>query len=89
LFVVVFPLLAFTAHLTAVLETDSVHPANAMHCDNTSPLWYVTYHLPESGLHLNFIFCLFQASSLGLRRRSYCLIYTLLCSVCGDGSSYS
>ncbi|KAI9507250.1 hypothetical protein F5148DRAFT_1309864 [Russula earlei] len=39
LFVVAFPLLAFTAHLTAVLKTNSVHPANAMHCDNTYPLW--------------------------------------------------
>jgi len=38
LFVVAFPLLAFTAHLTVVLKTDSVHPANAMHCDNTSPV---------------------------------------------------
>ncbi|KAI0252862.1 hypothetical protein BJV78DRAFT_1305335 [Lactifluus subvellereus] len=39
LFVIVFPVLAFTAHLTAVLKTHSVQPMNDLHCDNTSPLW--------------------------------------------------
>ncbi|KAN0111790.1 hypothetical protein V8E52_008170 [Russula decolorans] len=38
-FVVVVPLLAFTAYLVAVLKTDSVHPVSDLHCDNTSPLW--------------------------------------------------
>jgi hypothetical protein len=41
LFVVVVPLLTFTAFLVAVLKTDSVHPASDLHCDITSPLWYV------------------------------------------------
>ncbi|KAI0293998.1 hypothetical protein BC826DRAFT_362447 [Russula brevipes] len=39
LFVVVFPLLAFSAYLVAVLKTDSVHPVTDLHCDNSSPLW--------------------------------------------------
>lgn len=38
-FVIVVPLLAFTAYLVAVLKTDSVHPVSDMHCDNSSPLW--------------------------------------------------
>ena len=46
-FVVAFPLLAFTAHLVAVLKTDSVHPVNDLHCDNTSPLWYDSQLSPE------------------------------------------
>lgn len=41
LFVVVVPLLTFTAFLVAVLKTDSVHPESDLHCDVTSPLWYV------------------------------------------------
>ncbi len=28
-------------------KTNSVHPMNDMHCDNTSPLWYDNYHLPD------------------------------------------
>ncbi|KAF8480266.1 hypothetical protein DFH94DRAFT_741603 [Russula ochroleuca] len=39
LFVVVVPLLTFTAFLVAVLKTDSVHPVSDLHCDVTSPLW--------------------------------------------------
>jgi len=39
LFVVVVPLLSFTAYLVAILKTDSVHPANDLHCDITYPLW--------------------------------------------------
>jgi hypothetical protein len=35
---VVFPLLAFSAYLVAVLKTDSVHPVTDLHCDNSSPL---------------------------------------------------
>ncbi|KAI0284623.1 hypothetical protein BGY98DRAFT_947825 [Russula aff. rugulosa BPL654] len=38
-FVIVVPLLAFTAYLVAVLKTDSVHPGSDLHCDSTSPLW--------------------------------------------------
>ncbi|KAH9985623.1 hypothetical protein BJV74DRAFT_552676 [Russula compacta] len=38
-FVIIFPSLAFTAYLVAVLKTNSVQPMNDMHCDNTSPLW--------------------------------------------------
>ncbi|KAI0305306.1 hypothetical protein B0F90DRAFT_1815539 [Multifurca ochricompacta] len=39
LFVVVFPVLASTAHLVVVLKLDSVRPMNDLRCDVTSPLW--------------------------------------------------
>ena len=54
-FVVVVPLLAFTAYLVAVLKTDSVHPVSDLHCDNTSPLWYVGCRLPVCVSHHIFI----------------------------------
>ncbi|TFY77593.1 hypothetical protein EWM64_g6421 [Hericium alpestre] len=37
--VVVYPALAFTAHLTVLLKLDAVKPSNDMHCDATDPLW--------------------------------------------------
>ena len=55
LFVIVIPSLAFTAYLVAVLKTDSVHPVSDLHCDNTSPLWYVGCHLPGCVSHLIFV----------------------------------
>lgn len=41
MFVVVVPLLSFTAYSVAVFKTDSVHPVGELHCDIASPLWYV------------------------------------------------
>ena len=60
LFVVVVPLLSFTAYLVAILKTDSVHPVNALHCDISFPLWYVLVSSPV----LRFTYL--NLSSLGL-----------------------
>jgi hypothetical protein len=54
-FVIVVPFLAFAAYLVAVLKTDSVHPVSDLHCDNTSPLWYVGCCLPGCVSHVIFI----------------------------------
>jgi hypothetical protein len=74
-FVIVVPLLAFTAYLVAVLKTDSVHPGSDLHCDSTSPLWFVGCRLPGCVSRLIF-FC--QASSPGLRRCPNSFIHALL-----------
>jgi hypothetical protein len=52
-FVIVFPVLASTAYLVAVLKTHSVQQMDDLHCDNTSPLWYVSCLLPVSSSRFN------------------------------------
>ena len=51
LFVIVFPVLAFTAHLVALLKTHSVRRTDDMHCDNTYPLWCVSCRPVRSLAH--------------------------------------
>ncbi|TFY50518.1 hypothetical protein EVG20_g11471, partial [Dentipellis fragilis] len=39
LLVVVYPSVAFAAHLAVILKTNSLKPTNDMHCDANDPLW--------------------------------------------------